>query len=62
MWRIFLLLWSGLIPGFAATDPSPVAVRLRDTSRFTGQPFHAYIQVNGVKEAPAPVLQASPDF
>ena len=62
MWRIFLLLWIGLIPGFAATDPSPVAVRLRDTSRYTGQPFHVYIQVNGVKEAPAPALQASPDF
>ena len=57
-----ILLSAWTIAACAAEETATVSVRLRDTSRYTGQPFHFYIQVNGVREAPEPVMEASPVF
>jgi len=50
--------WSGL----SAWAAEEVSVRLRETSRFVGQPFNFYLQVSGVAKPPVPRLEASPSF
>lgn len=64
----------GLAPGRTAASgpapappaeplPAPVAaeLRVRDTSFFAGNPFHFYIRVTGVDQAPAPRLLPAAD-
>ncbi|MBU6303181.1 MAG: BatD family protein [Verrucomicrobia bacterium] len=59
---ILLLVRSGL-HGQSPPDPGMVTVRLRDVSRYTGQPFGFYVQVPGVSSSPeAPEFQPSADF
>jgi hypothetical protein len=47
----------------AQPAPDSVTVRLRDVSRYTGQPFGFYVQVPGIASSPeVPRFQPSADF
>ena len=58
-----LFLWLAILLAAAPLSAETAAVRLRDVSRYTGQPFGFYVQVPGVSATPAePKFQPSADF